>query len=234
VQLNAVDPSGGPEKLVWDTGKLGGNRSVYTATQPVVSDTAYHWRVRVWVAGSDNATAWTDAMFSTALLEQSDWTGSEWISPPVTTQMASQMRKEFDVPAGAIVSARAFVALPGYGTVSVNGQRIDGEAGTRSLSQYDVRMLYQTFDIAPFLVAGKTNVVAIYVGLGWWGHPAVPPQAQRFPFGPPTVRAQFRVNVGGKTTVLNTDDSWMQAEGPYTYDDNYNGVVYDARLATPG
>ena len=129
LQLNMIDPSGGPEKLVWDTGKLTGNRSVFTATQPVVSATAYHWRVRAWIAGSDNATAWTDALFSTALLQQSDWDGSEWISPPDTTQMASQMRKEFTLPAGDVLSARAFVALPGYGAVSVNGQRIDDEAG---------------------------------------------------------------------------------------------------------
>ena len=33
---------------------------------------------------------------------------------------------------------------------------------------------------------------------------------------------------------MGTDGSWMETEGPVIYDDEYNGMTYDARLETPG
>jgi alpha-L-rhamnosidase len=157
-----------------------------------------------------------------------------YITTANANQMASQMRKEFTLPAGIVDRATAFIALPGFGKVYVNGHAVDGETGTRTLAQWDVRVLYNTYDVTPFLLAGQTNVVAIYVGLGWWGHPAVPPQAKRFPFGPPTLRALLRVSIGGKVTSIGTDATWMETQGPYQDDDIYNGVVYDAREETAG
>ena len=76
------------------------------------------------------------------------------------------------------------------------------ETGSRSLSQYDVRMLYHSYDCTAVLKPGS-NVIAVYVGLGWWGHPAVPPQAKRFPFGPPTLRLLLlaHAKAGGAPTV---------------------------------
>jgi alpha-L-rhamnosidase len=89
------------------------------------------------------------------------------------------MRKVFTLPAGtAATRGRLFLALPGYGNVYLNGMPLDEpETGSRSLSQFDYRMLYHTYDATAMLKPGK-NVLAIYVGLGWWGHPAVPPQAK--------------------------------------------------------
>ena len=82
------------------------------------------------------------------------------------------------------------------------------------------------------------NVVAVHVGLGWWGHPAVPPQATRFPYGPPTVRMLLRAtsdhDADATLTEVGTDATWQQTGGPVTYDDEYNGQTVDARLETPG
>jgi hypothetical protein len=226
VQLSKVTNGPGGAVLLFDTGKVSSNVSFHhvTSATPLVSDSLYHWRVRAY---APNATDWADATFSTALLEQTDWAASDYIQAPGpatgdTAQMASEMRKEFFLPsASKIHRARAFVALPGFGTVSVNGQRVDGEAGTRMLSQYDVRMLYHTYDIAKYLRPGEMNVIGIYAGLGWWGHPAVPPQKTRFPFGPPTVRAVVTVtgadNQTGtaQTVTVGTDGSWTQTQVPH-------------------
>jgi hypothetical protein len=80
---------------------------------------------RCYVAG--RPTAWANASFSTALLEQADWEASQWISSPggdAPGQYASQMRKVFTLPAAASPPrARLFLALPGYGEVFLNGQR---------------------------------------------------------------------------------------------------------------
>ena len=61
-------------------------------------------------------------------------------------------------------------------------------------------------------------------------------RVQRFPYGPPTVRALLRVhgaNAGGNVFEVGTDASWQQTQGPIIYDDEYNGETYDARLETP-
>ena len=53
-------------------------------------------------------------------MEQTDWTQSQWIQAPggdSPGQFASQMRKVFNLPAGDVSRATAFVALPGYGQV---------------------------------------------------------------------------------------------------------------------
>jgi alpha-L-rhamnosidase len=228
---------GGGSAELWASGKVSSNRTTYielgAAAANLTSDKQYLWAVRSYIAGAAKPTAWANASFSTALLEQTDWAGSEWITSPggdaLGGQYTSQMRKVFSLDA-APARGRLYLALPGYGEVWLNGARVDdASTGSRTLSQFDYRMLYQTYDCTLLLKPGK-NVLAITVGLGWWGHPAVPPQATRFPFGPPTVRALLRV--GAKVVV--TDASWQQTQGPIIYDDEYNGETYDARLETPG
>ena len=117
----------------------------------LTSDRTYHWRVRSY----PGPTAWANASFSTALLEQADWAKSRWIQSPGGSnpgQFASQMRKVFTLPEGVVTRGRIFLALPGYGEVSVNGRRVDDpDTGSRMLSQYDVRMLYVRSHTVAFL-----------------------------------------------------------------------------------
>ena len=44
----------------------------------------------------------------------------------------------------------------------MNGAAVDGEAGTRSWSQYDVRVLYHTYDVAAALRGGAESGGAHY------------------------------------------------------------------------
>ena len=50
--------------------------------------------------------------------------------------------------------------MPGYGQVSLNGQDVDGAAGTRSWSQYDKRTLYHTYDVAQHLLTDEDSATA--------------------------------------------------------------------------
>ena len=97
-----------------------------------------------------------------------DWDGSEYIQA-AGSSTAAQMRKEFSLPAGAISRARAFFAMPGYGKLLVNGNPVDGIAGTRTWSQYDKRTIYGCYDIKDDLVNGA-NAVGVSAGKGWYGH----------------------------------------------------------------
>jgi hypothetical protein len=226
-------------RSLWSSGKVAGNQTTYIkygGSENLTSDRAYRWSARSY----PGPTAWANATFSTALLEQSDWAKAKWVQSPggdSPGQYASQMRKVFTLPAGAVSRGRVFVALPGYGEVSINGQRVDDPGtGTRTLSQYDVRMLYHSYDCTHLLKPGE-NVIAVYVGLGWWGHPAVPPQAQRFPYGPPTLRLLLRAATSGggsgSPVEVGTDATWQQTNGPVVYDDEYNGQVRKRSFFAP-
>ena len=66
-----------------------------------------------------------------------------------------------DLPEGVVTRGRIFLALPGYGEVSVNGRRVDDpDTGSRMLSQYDVRMLYVRSRPPWHLFASRRSILA--------------------------------------------------------------------------
>ena len=137
--------------VVWSSPMVVSNRTTYipySGATPLSSDQAYTWEVQsYYTAAADSGDSsspvrqvYANSTFSTALMEQADWAGAQWISLPdsdLNTQFASQMRKVFTIPkgsGGAVTHARVFLALPGYGQLSINGRRVDDPStGTRSV-----------------------------------------------------------------------------------------------------
>jgi alpha-L-rhamnosidase len=225
----------GTVAAVWTSGEVKSNQTQFIPwprqALPLVSDSDYSWQVRAF---NPEPTAWSKSIFSTGLFFQSDWEKSGWIQSANTTGKAAQMRKVFTIQPGSISRARAYIALPGFGDVWINGQKVDGRAGTRSLSQYDFRALYHTYDIRNYLRAGEENVIGVYVGVGWFGRPAGGAK-----FGPPTLRVLLSIQTDGDSAsgnekTVGTDPTWLETPGPVEYEDIYNGTTYDARLETPG
>eukprot|EP00040_Diaphanoeca_grandis_P031770 m.190577 g.190577 ORF g.190577 m.190577 type:complete len:1125 (-) comp32410_c0_seq1:45-3419(-) len=240
--------SNGSGALIWQSGQVNTNQTQFIpwpaggVSAALVSNSDYTWQVRSFPGPS----AWSASTFSTGLLHQSDWdtAHAQWIQSANMSSYASQMRKTFVIPPGTLKRARAFVMLPGYGDVWINGQKVDGRAGTRSLSQYDVRALYHTYDVQQYLRDGEANTIGVYVGVGWFGHPPIPvgnpPGSVRQPFGPPTLRLLLHIEninrngTGIQITTVGTDTTWLETRGPVLFEDEYNGTIYDARLETPG
>ena len=101
-------------------------------------------------------------------------------------------------------------------------------------STYDRTVLYDTFDVTALLEAGRENVVAAELGRGWYG--VTTPQEwywQLAPYvGQPRLRAKLVVTyTDGSATTLVTDEDWLSADGPTTFDSVYSGEKYDARRA---
>jgi len=110
--------------------------------------------------------------------------------------------------------------------MQINGQAIDGIAGTRTWSQYDKRTIYGVYDVADVLTAGGNNAVGVYAGRGWYGH---------WGYGNPTCRVLLSVTIEGMgKTLIGSSTSWTWSVGPVTDDDEYNGEVYNATMETPG
>ena len=107
--------------VMWNSGIVESGRTTYIpygGAKNLSSDTTYEWKVRSHTSGmSTTPTArkttvssdWYAATFSTALIQQSDWSSAQWISIPdaeLNTQFASQMRKVFTIPAAAASEVR--------------------------------------------------------------------------------------------------------------------------------
>ncbi|MFI0735943.1 family 78 glycoside hydrolase catalytic domain [Streptomyces sp. NPDC021225] len=160
---------------------------------------------------------------------------------------APLLRRAFTLPRGRrIARARLHLSAAGNVTFTVNGEPItvDGKRAARDRanvprlltdqSTYDRTVLYDTFDVTGLLDAGRENAVAAELGRGWYG--VTTPQEwywQLAPYaGQPRMRAKLVVTyTDGSATTLVTDEDWLGADGPTTFDSVYSGEKYDARRA---
>ncbi|WP_460061048.1 family 78 glycoside hydrolase catalytic domain [Streptomyces sp. YKOK-I1] len=160
---------------------------------------------------------------------------------------APVLRRAFTLPRGRrIAGARLYLSAAGNVTLTVNGGplTVDGGPADRDRtnvprlltdqSTYDRTVLYDTFDVTALLRAGRENVVAAELGRGWYG--VTTPQEwywQLAPYsGAPRLRAKLVVTyTDGSATTVVTDEAWLTADGPTTFDSVYSGEKYDARRA---
>lgn len=160
---------------------------------------------------------------------------------------APLLRRAFTLPRGRhIARARLHLSAAGNVTCTVNGDplTVDGRRADRDGTQvprlltdqstYDRTVLYDTFDVTALLRAGRENVVAAELGRGWYG--VTTPQEwywQLAPYsGAPRLRAKLVVTyTDGSATTLVTDEDWLTADGPTTFDSVYSGEKYDGRRA---
>ncbi|MEU1553576.1 family 78 glycoside hydrolase catalytic domain [Streptomyces scabiei] len=160
---------------------------------------------------------------------------------------APVLRRAFTLPRGRrIAGARLHLSAAGTVAFTVNGAplTVDGERANRGRtnvprlltdqSTYDRTILYDTFDVTGLLEAGGRNVLAAELGRGWYG--VTTPQEwywQLAPYaGQPRLRAKLVVTYAdGSATTVVTDEDWLAADGPTTFDSVYSGEKYDARRA---
>lgn len=149
---------------------------------------------------------------------------------------APLLRRDFDLDAGEIASARLYVAVGGWGDVTLNGARLSELPMAPGWTDYDHRVLYQTYDVAPLLARGQ-NVLAVELGRGWYG--VTEPNEWYFHQAPwraePALRAQLEITFAdGRRQVIASDQAWRTADGPTRHDSIYAGERYDARLEPQG
>lgn len=160
---------------------------------------------------------------------------------------APVLRRAFRLPRGRrVAKARLYLSAAGNVTFTVNGASItvDGKPANwgrtnvlrllTDQSTYDRTVLYDTFDVTTLLRAGGENVVAAELGRGWYG--LTTPQEwywQLAPYvGQPRLRAKLVVtHTDGSATTVVTDEDWLCADGPTSFDSVYSGEKYDARRA---
>jgi alpha-L-rhamnosidase len=149
---------------------------------------------------------------------------------------APLLRRDFDLEAGEIASARLYVAVGGWADMTLNGAPLSELPMAPGWTDYDHRVLYQTYDVAPLLARGR-NVLAAELGRGWYG--VTEPNEWYFHqaawHAEPALRAQLEITFAdGRRQVIASDRDWKTADGPTLHDSIYAGERYDARLEPQG
>jgi alpha-L-rhamnosidase len=173
-------------------------------------------------------------------VEQFGWAKAaltDGVTPAGRQRFASVLlRRQFPVAPG-LRRAVAFVTGLGQYELSVNGRKVGDQLLAPGWTDYRKTVLYDTFDVTPYLRPGVANAMGLILGNGMYDILPTPGRYVKFThsFGPPKAIARVRLEYDdGHVETLVTDSGWQVAPGPITYSNVFGGEDYDARQFKPG
>jgi alpha-L-rhamnosidase len=238
----------------WDSGHTpsGDSVDVPYAGPPLVPGGRYEWRVRVWDAAG-TASPWSEPASFEVELAPGDWAAS-WIglgpvredfTPPSqpgrpdavanALRPVPHLRRSFTV-AGPVAAARLHVTALGLYEARLNGHRIGDAYLTPGWTDYDQRVLYQSYDVTDLVRAGE-NVLGAILGDGWYcGFVGFDAKRAGAHYGPaPELLAQLDITLAdGSVQRVVTDEEWTGRSADIRHADLLMGERQDLRLALPG
>ena len=142
---------------------------------------------------------------------------------------APLLRYEFNADK-KIAAARLFATAAGLYVPYINGEKVGDTAFDPGKSEYQVRLMYQSYDVTKLLHEGR-NAVAAMLGRGWY-------IGAYSPYGgtAPAFLCKLVIDYedGTRQTVSSNGNWKMYLDGPITYNDIFNGETYDARKEQDG
>ncbi|KAL0489839.1 alpha-L-rhamnosidase [Acrasis kona] len=207
---------------VWDSGKIKSNQTSQIAYngKDLSSNTVYDWSVQ-WFDKDDKASALAKSTFHTGAISNDFFKDAKWIGHQQLHRLSFDLNNTLD----SIKNVYAYISGIGYSQLYINGKKISDDLLNPAWTSYDQRVLYSTYVIKN-LKQGE-NVIGVEVGNGWYG--------QERSHKDKRVLFQLVITLKDGSVIKKvSDETWSSSLGPITYDDVYNGEVYDARLEQPG
>ena len=229
--------------VLWNSGKVASERSINIVYDgpPLESSRRYYWKVRAWDE-KDGPGPWSaTATFIMGILNPEEW-AAEWIGSSDPANRAPRLRKEFELK-GEVASAYAHVSGLGFYELYLNGEKVGDHVLDPAPTQYEVRVLYATYDVTEALRKGA-NAVGLWLAEGQAAS-TVQDSSRFFSLARPypgetlfdTPRGLLQLEItyaNGKRERVVTDPTWTTSTGPITFNHFYGGEDYDARLESPG
>ena len=139
------------------------------------------------------------------------------------------MRNEFNV-SGKVKSAFLYASAAGLYDAYVNGKKVDESALNPGRSEYQLRVMYQSYDVTELLTEGA-NAIGAVLGRGWY-------IGAYSPYGgtDPAFICKLVIDYeDGRREYVTTGGNWqVSLEGPIYYNDIFNGELYDATMEIEG
>ncbi len=245
---------------VWSSGRVesAASTAVPYGGEPLRSRTAYEWRVRSWIAGLDEPTAWASARFETSLLDVGEWRAS-WVRP---SQLPA-VRESYSAAAalaGAVgpdgspedrlrpplhlrqafrteqrpCRARLYITAHGIYQAELNGAVVGDEVLAPGFTSYPSRVCFQAYDVTGQLAAGE-NVLGVTLADGWYlgriGLTGASANYGEYLEGIWQLELEYP---DGTTQLVVSGPDVTSSTGPRVYADLFIGECYDARAELPG
>lgn len=223
---------------IWDSKPKTSDRSIQIpyAGIPLESSTTYYYKVRVW--SNQGVSTWsTPQQFTTGLMHPSDrkakWIGLEktypWDSISMFARLSARyFRKEFAV-SKTIKKAIVHVSGLGLYELHLNGNKVGEQVLAPAPTDFDVTVLYNSFDVTTLLEKGK-NTIGLILGNGRFFTMRQHYKPQKWHnYGLPRACLQLEVEyTDGSRQFVLSDQSWkVTADGPIRTNNEYDGEEYD-------
>ncbi|KAL4962573.1 alpha-L-rhamnosidase [Aspergillus stella-maris] len=197
--------------------------------------------VRVWATDGISSNWSSPVELETGLLETSEDWHCRRISAPASLDAAKPraedlFRREFTIT-GAVAAARLYITAQGVYVAEIDGKRVGDHFLAPGWTDYDDRLLYQTYDVTKLLPgAGTASCLGVRVAEGWFAGRLGFGGGKRNIWGDMTaVMAQLDIwYIDGRRDRVCTDETWSAAQGPVRLAELYDGEKYDARCEIDG
>jgi alpha-L-rhamnosidase len=187
----------------------------------------------VWASDSREENGWSLHMLDDGVTEFGPRQGDDPLPQP-------RLRREFELR-GPVARATLSCSALGLQEVHLNGKRVTQDVLSPGWSDYQRRVVYDTWDVTGLLAQGK-NAIGVQLADGWYaGRVGL---AQNFIGGPlrgiygrkPAFLAQLEVEYAdGSRETLATGPEWKSTlQGPLQSADLFDGVAWDARRESEG
>ncbi len=241
---------------VWDSGKVGDHTSLmikYSGSDLEAGKT-YYWKVKVWDQKGEESnwsevSSWQMAI-GNENIAKAKWIGYEEfdenqrlvpgipgygykLEKEINHPVVPLFRKSFEVKEG-IKSAILSLSGIGHYEASINGKKLGDSFLAPGWTDFDKRILYNTYDVASGLKQGE-NVLGVLVGKGFINNTKERYRKLIISYGNPKVIAHLILTYeDGTEETIYSDETWKTALSPITFSNIYGGEDYDARLEQKG
>lgn len=247
VATTAADASAGRGDL-WDSGDVSSSKSLWVKYGgKALGDNTRCW-VSVKVTTNKGVTEWSrPVQFVIGLTAETHWRG-RWIGLEslqpgeergLHTRLAARYVRKVFTPRKKVKEATAYVAGLGLHSFFVNGTELDPDHVLKPMpTDFYKTVFYNAYDITALMQqGGKDFAGKVCLGVAL-GNGRYFPMRQNKPYKTPIYGLpKCRVNViikyeDGSRETWSTDETWkLSAAGPIRSNNEYDGEVFDARMA---
>ncbi len=171
--------------------------------------------------------------WNTEALTDGQTTSSKSNNAANTPNSAPLLRKQFSIP---VKPLRAILRVTARGLYEcmINGKRVGDQVLAPEWTQYEKRLLVQSYDVTDMLGKGPTELMA-QLGSGWWCGRFGWTGLRAFWGESPWLLAQLELDMpGGKRITIATDSSWQSSlDSPIRAENLYDGETHDATIGIP-